>query len=55
MALCSALAAFLVNALFALAAKPRQNISPEAHYVGRLEVNRCKINGDDNERDDRSN
>jgi hypothetical protein len=53
MALCSAFAAFLVNALFALAAaKPRQKIAG-AHYVGRLEVNRSKINGDDHERDDR--
>jgi hypothetical protein len=53
MALCSALAAFLINALFALAAKPRQQISAGTHYVGRLETNRSKINGDDNERDDR--
>ena len=54
MALCSALAAFIVNALFALAAKPGQKIAG-AHYVGRLEVNRFKINGDDNERDDGPN
>jgi len=53
MALCSALAAFLVNALFALAAKPRQQISAGTHYVGRLEPNHSKINGYDNERDDR--
>ena len=53
MALCSALAAFLVNALFALAAKPRQQISAGTHYVGRLEPNHSKINGDDNECDDR--
>jgi len=38
---------------FALAAKPRQQISAGTHYVGRLETNRSKINGDDNERDDR--
>ena len=53
MALCSALAAFLVNALFALAAAKRRQKIAGAHYVGRLEVNRSKINGYDHERDDR--
>ena len=40
MALCSALAAFLVNVLFALATKPRSvNASVPRHYLGRLDLN----------------
>ena len=48
MALCSALAAFLVNALFALATKPRiLNAPVPRHYLGRLELNSAKTDGDE--------
>jgi hypothetical protein len=54
MALCSALAAFLVNTLFALATKPRTlNASGLTHYFSRFEPNSAKMDDDENERDDR--
>lgn len=54
MALCSALAAFLVNTLFALATKPRTlNASVPTHYLSRFEPNSAKMDDDENERDDR--
>jgi len=54
MALCSALAAFLVNTLFALATKPRTlNASVPTHYLSRFELNSAKMDDDENERDDR--
>ena len=55
MALCSAVAAFLVNTLFALAPRRRiQDASGTTHYVGWLEPKPTKINGDENERDNRA-
>ena len=53
MALCSAVAAFLVNSLFALATKPRSLIaSRPRHYLGGLELNSAKIDDlNENERD----
>ena len=54
MALCSALAAFLVNTLFALTTKPRTlNASVPTHYLSRFEPNSAKMDDDKNERDDR--
>jgi len=54
MALCSALAAFLVNTLFALTTKPRTlNASVPTHYLSRFEPNCAKMDDDENERDDR--